>query len=307
MITIPSASSDLLIFLHVPKTAGTTLNRIIEKQYSPTRIYSIPGGWGSRWSTRKFKRLSTKRLSRLEAVKGHLHYGIHRGIPQAVTYMTMLREPVDRIISSYYYARSNRIHPLHHIVVDREISLAQFLDLVPWGHNLQTKLIGGIPMSEINPPQALAAARRGEIVPWDQFAGRHCDGEMLELAKRNLEHHFSSVGLTERFAESLALMKIAYGWQLSRFQSFRKSKQRPRDTYLAEELVNRIRQINVFDLELYAFAEKLFQTKLERHQAEVREILAHFDTMPEPHRWYARCQDGLAWMRFAISLARSLV
>ena len=30
-----------LIFLHIPKTAGTTLNRIIEWQYSPLSIFTL--------------------------------------------------------------------------------------------------------------------------------------------------------------------------------------------------------------------------------------------------------------------------
>ena len=30
-----------LIFLHIPKTAGTTLNRIVDCQYSPLEIFTI--------------------------------------------------------------------------------------------------------------------------------------------------------------------------------------------------------------------------------------------------------------------------
>ena len=32
---------EALIFLHIPKTAGTTLNRIIEWQYSPFAIFTM--------------------------------------------------------------------------------------------------------------------------------------------------------------------------------------------------------------------------------------------------------------------------
>ena len=33
----------VLLFLHIPKTAGTTLNSIIHKQYAPEVIYNVAG------------------------------------------------------------------------------------------------------------------------------------------------------------------------------------------------------------------------------------------------------------------------
>lgn len=35
--------NNLLIFLHIPKTAGTSLRKIVERQYSPNEIVSLYG------------------------------------------------------------------------------------------------------------------------------------------------------------------------------------------------------------------------------------------------------------------------
>ena len=40
-IMIREMDGKALIFLHIPKTAGTTLNRIIEWQYSPLTIFTM--------------------------------------------------------------------------------------------------------------------------------------------------------------------------------------------------------------------------------------------------------------------------
>jgi hypothetical protein len=49
-----------LIFLHIPKTAGTTLNRIIEWQYSPLSIFTVDPH-GIRATPERFKTLSEER------------------------------------------------------------------------------------------------------------------------------------------------------------------------------------------------------------------------------------------------------
>ncbi len=303
-VSDPRASERTLIFLHVPKTAGTTLNRIIDSQYNPLRVYSIPGGHRVR-SIERFKRLPDARRSKLLVLKGHMGFGLHRFFGQPTTYLTMLREPVDQVVSSYYYALSNRFHPLHNAVRSGRITLERFLDLAPWGNNLQSKLIGGIPMAEVNPPAALAAARRGEIVTPEHFAGRHCAEDILRTAKENLERHFSVVGLTERFEESLALMMLEYGWRAPTYQNFRRSSKRPADLAIDAASRARIERYNAFDMELYEFGEGLFRAAVERHRDGVARTVEQLRGGPQPGAVRARGRAALAWGRMVVSLARS--
>src|SRR5438874_8514629 len=90
---VPPMDREGLIFLNIPKTAGTKLNRIIEWQYSPLSIFTIDP-YGIRATTERFKTFSEQRRRRLRVVRGHAVYGIHEFLPQGATYITMLREPV---------------------------------------------------------------------------------------------------------------------------------------------------------------------------------------------------------------------
>ena len=297
-------SDRTLIFVHVPKTAGTTLNRVIESQYNPLHIYTIPGG-NRVWSIERFKRLSESRRRKLRVLKGHMGFGLHRYIPNPSTHFTMLRDPVNQVVSSYYYAISHRGHPLHRVIVEKQITLEQFVDLAPWGNNLQTKLLGGMAMSEVNPSEALAAAKRGEFVPPDEFAGRHCDSETQQAARRNLTESFSVVGLTERFEESLAWMMIEYGWHVPYYQRFRKSSKRPATNEVDDRVRQKIEEYNSFDIELYAFGQQIFEEAMARHKDEVERIREAFRSAAQPGAMTSYLRSGVAWSRGLASIIRS--
>jgi sulfotransferase famil protein len=298
-----AVSDKTLIFCHVPKTAGTTLNRIIESQYNPLRIHSIPGAKRI-VGIERFKRLPERRRRRIQVLKGHIEYGLHAYLPQPSTYMTMLREPVAQVISSYYYGLSSKAHPLYEIMNARDTTLEDYVDLAQWANNLQTKLLGGIPMAKVQPFESLAIAKRGEIVPPEKFLGAHADDSTLAAAKRNLEREFSVVGVTDRFDESVALMIVNYRWDVPFYQKFRETKKRPPEK-IDDAVIEKIRTLNVFDIELHAYGKKLFESALERNRAAVDAILTRWREAPKPGAFTARLRAGMAWARFAASLARS--
>ena len=298
-----SAANKTLIFCHVPKTAGTTLNRIIESQYDPFRIHSIPGGQRIR-AIEKFKALPEERRRKLQVLKGHIEYGLHEHLPQPATYMTMLREPVAQVVSSYFYGLSSRTHPLYKILNDRKMGIEAYVDLAQWANNLQTKLLGGIPMARVQPITALAAAQRGEIFAPERFIGEHATVNTLAAAKRHLEEDFSVIGVTNQFEESVALMIVAYGWDVPYFQSFRETKQRP-PAKIEAAILDKIRALNALDIELFAFGKNLFDRALERNHDAIERIRRGWRDYPQPGPVAARLRAGVAWARFAASLARS--
>jgi hypothetical protein len=230
-----------IIFVHLPKCGGTTLNRLIEWEYSPTRVFSIDPSF-FRWSYRRVLHLSPRRLRRMEAFQGHMPFGLHRVLPQKATYLTVLRDPVDRGISEYYYALSRVVHPQHRTI--KRLSLDEYIQLTPYA-NVQTKLLAG------------------QDSGYDFLAG-DCNEETLDLAKENLTEHFSLVGLTERFEETLALAKALFGWKIENYSSFNITKGRPKKDEVPSEIRNLIGERYRYDTELYQYATKLFDCSIAR-------------------------------------------
>jgi hypothetical protein len=99
-------AARLLFFLHIPKNSGTTLNQIIRNNYS--RIFKI--SWdhdNPRHAGRLLDAGNRSVFSGYQVVSGHFPYGLHRLAVDGEDfgYMTMLRDPIGRCLSTYNYLR----------------------------------------------------------------------------------------------------------------------------------------------------------------------------------------------------------
>jgi hypothetical protein len=268
-----------LIFLHIPKTAGTTLHRIIEWQYSAFSIYTIDP-YRIRATAERFKQLPERRRRRFRVVRGHLYYGIHEYLPQGATYITLLREPVTRLLSSYYFILRRPLHPLHRTLHKKRLGVEEFIRITPHRQNLQCRFIAGISNGEV------------------------CDQRTLDRAKENLTRSFSVIGLCERFEESLVLLAKTFGWEMPFYESQRVSKSRP---VVEPKLVELIREHNRLDVELYEFGKNLFEESLRKSEEAVREGLTTLRAMPKPGRIEGFCQSSRCVGRFLLSKIASAI
>jgi Galactose-3-O-sulfotransferase len=250
-MTQAGPNSEAVIFLHLPKAAGSTLNRLIECEYPLFRMYSIDPVF-FRWSWAHLQRLSQERLERIRVFKGHMSFGLHAILPQPATYITVLRDPVDRVLSAFYFMRSYKLHPLYWKFRRENWSVEDFLRRLPRG-NVQCKILAGADY------------------------GKPCTAEICETAKENLARHFSVVGLLERFEESLALMKLRFGWKLHYYSMFNVTRARPATSEIPQSTRDLIVEKNSFDISLYDFAAKVFQTAVETHATEVARIRLELD------------------------------
>ena len=91
-------------------------------------------------------------------------------------------------------------------------------------------------------------------------------------SERGIYRYFSVLGLTERFEESLALMKLRFGWKLEGYASFNVTRARPKKRDLPQSTLDLIAEQNRFDIELYECVAKLFADMINKNAAEVRRV-----------------------------------
>ena len=186
-----------VVFVHVPKAAGSTLRTIMDKQYGEETVYRCdmhlyPSAFG------EFREKSAEQLKNIRCLIGHLSYGVHEYLPGPVDYVTILRNPVDRFLSKYAYLHNNKWVADQIGVEEEQIeSVEAFIELQIQRNamNFQTRQISGC-VDFLNP---MAFAEPVTI-------------DTLEIAKQNMREEFAVVGLQDRFNESLLLMKHAFGW-----------------------------------------------------------------------------------------------
>lgn len=271
--TSASTTNRTLVFLHIPKTAGTTLNRIIEWQYSPAAIFTIdPHRF--RATAARFETFSEERRRGYQVVRGHLLYGIHEHLPQQATYLTMLRDPVSRLLSSYHFILRRPLHPLHAKLKRERLGVEELIRLTPHRQNLQCRAIAGI-----------------------SDAGT-CDSSTLETAKQNLERSFSVVGLSERFEDSLLLMMAEFGWRVSFYINGKVAKARPKPDQGLSEF---IREHNQFDVELYDFGKQLFERALGTKREKIEQLRPTLNSRAPINRLHETLYSTAGAARFLTS------
>lgn len=247
----PGHIKESVIFIHLPKTAGTTVSRLIEWEYPLSEIYSIDPVL-FKWSAAHLRKLPLSRLKKIRMFKGHMTFGLHDVLPQPATYITVLRDPVDRVISSFYFMRRFKLHPLSWQIRREKWTLEDFVRN-SGRDNIQSRLVANAKYEE------------------------PCTCEIVERAKYNLRHHFSVVGFSDRLEESLALMKLRFGWRLSSYSSFNVTRSRPKKRDLPEATLDLIRQRNGFDVELYAYARGIFEAAVKANAEEVKRIAGELE------------------------------
>ena len=235
------------IFLHIPKTAGTTLMSILDRQYPAESIYSF--GADAHASVAQFKAMDDESRAKIQLLRGHMAYGLHEFLPAPAVYFTVLRDPVARVISTYNFILRTPAHYLYEAVTRQNLSLHGLLasKLPLMMNDGQVRLISGV---------------------WGEPAFGEVTEAMLEKAKKNLAESFAVAGITEQFDQTLCLLKENLKWQQAiTYQRLNVSQQGLQASKLPAATVDLIQHANRQDLALYAYARNLFKEQCAQRGA----------------------------------------
>jgi tetratricopeptide (TPR) repeat protein len=228
-----------LIFQHVPRCGGTSLRRILKRQFDPSDVLEL---YGTR------EELELARYPTLAAVQhrtpaliaGHFPFGLHRYLPDGAVYVSMLRDPAERILSDYDYIVHNPLHVHHERVAGTGMAATEFVaapELAISNRNGLTRAFAGLSPDDPVTCESLAAARH------------------------NLRSHYAVAGLCERFDASLTLMRRAFGWPIPYYDE--QNVHPARGRVLPDDFRAAVDAHNQIDRELFHFAQELLAQRIE--------------------------------------------
>jgi hypothetical protein len=226
-------------YVHIMKTGGTAFRRRLMDHFGdaiyPTMPLDGTDPWELNTSTDRLRQRLAERGDEIRLIAGHFTLRTTELIGGRFTTLTLLRDPVERVLS---HLRSMQRDPPG--------SLEERYDgFLGRGNNNMTKML------------SLTAAEMEATL----FTRVDLDREHLERAKDALAG-MGAVGLQERLEDFCAELTERFGWDLGEPRVMNVSP--PAD--VAESLRTRIVEENPLDIELYEFAKGLVAS---RHDVRV--------------------------------------
>jgi hypothetical protein len=220
------------IFLHIEKTAGTSLVSYIKDSVGENNFYY------TRPELLNDKKIVEQELNQYEALAGHIRYEQITKNYEDVFKITFLRHPIERILSFYYYAKEVHETKDHITIQSKKLDLLDFLDYCKEKND--RRFINGMTF---------------------KLANSCLQTEELSSAKKNLLD-IDFIGIQENFDESLSLLSYLTGWKpVDVVPTTNRTKQRSNKNELSNDIINKIKEINKDDFELYDYGLKLFHQK----------------------------------------------
>lgn len=227
-----SGRRRVLVFIHINKTAGTTLRYILRSSYGTRHCDVEP--WHGPWTDPPFSTSDLQRVRRLyprlASIAGHRISG-HIDLEEPGTdlrYVTFLREPIALCASRFQYRLDHRKRS--------DLSFEEWIQK-DWARNAQTQRIGGTP----NANDAIAV-----------------------IGRKNM-----FVGLTEAFDESMILLQALRAPDLDiRYApvNVAKSSNIAKDLLADDRTRGMLVEANRADLELYEHVRReLFPAQLQEY------------------------------------------
>ncbi|NML30814.1 sulfotransferase family protein [Paraburkholderia antibiotica] len=225
-----------IFFIHPPKCGGSTVISFFDLNKGKDQFINFD--WDQSNGENYRARLLENRIG-----GGHRPYGIHRIVRYPVNYCTILRDPLARQISHYWYAANGKNgEVMRGVSVSPDEALAQqgALSLDEWvgeslgGRNLFVHMLSGEPVA---------------------------NEASLAIARTHLREHIGTVGVCENMSEFLlrlcgaSELNLPFYFETNRTSSLSKDR-RP----LSDTARQKFIEDNRLDYELFQDANRIVDT-----------------------------------------------
>lgn len=279
-----NSQNNLLYFLHIPKTAGSSLSYLLRNHYQPQL-------WLPAATLPELLTLRRQDINTYQCFGGHFGTGLFSLLDRPVSCITMLRDPFEQFISNINFARKIiNNHKLDDYPIEYRQYCTELINICSESNyieriinhpffigifaNYQTRYLGC--HLDLQP----FLGKGSPSITLDQLIADQTDMEVIfNSAKRTLDP-MAAVGIVENFGDSCRLicnflgisfqgvcpqLNIAPGRQKGPQASYRQSG------IISADLADRIDELIQYDYKIYAYGKAIFDRQLQELNKKPRE------------------------------------
>jgi Sulfotransferase family len=223
-----------VLFDHLSKCGGNSVIFYLQSQY-PGRKIHVTDGLDPWRSVEAFKSYSISKRHGYELIAGHLAGKLRDFAHPETLIVTLIREPVERFISHFYYFQG--LGPEHRFsrVESTHMTLDEFVEFGEYDviRNYYTCTFSGLSPAEADRAPEEAVARALEVCAGYDLVGRLC--------------------AVESFLK--ALYEMANLYSESKNPAFNVNVRRPSPQEISRATRQRIAEVNALDMAFYRLLE----------------------------------------------------
>lgn len=247
----PTNQCHTQVYVHIPKTGGHSVLQTFIEVLGPEHIFH-PAGGGFYTGKNEFRALSKEDKHKIRFISGHNNFGIHKELDDTTSYFTIIRNPVECFISTYYFCWQTAVTRNY---ITRQI---EFGSLEQWvNYNLQQNYRFGYL------PETLMQFDPCWQNPQNTVNLHNLDKETVyNKTKKSMDTYFFMIGITEMMPESMFMLAWYNGWnKIPVIGHINKTKLRENQNSLHPLLIKKIKAVQDVSIQLYNEYKQAFEKK----------------------------------------------